>query len=147
MTFHGIATIGDHATAEPTRAGKQAHEDRRRSGVAQGPRKDHECDPILALAQRTLLVPMLYLLMEVLRIGARLCVEVDALDDLCVLSLSGQIRERFVASPSGPILQRRFVSEVLLNGVNFGTCNHNNSGIIRARERVLVANVCHFVCG
>ena len=39
------------------------------------------------------------------------------------------------------------VSEVLLNDVNFGTCNHNNSGIIRARERVLVENVCHFVCG
>ena len=113
----------------------------------QRPRKDHECDPILALAQRTLLVPMLYLLMEVLRIGARLCMKVDALDDLCVLSLSSQIRKRFFASPSGPILQRRFVSEVLLNGVSVGTCSHNNSGIIRARERVFVENVCHFVCG
>ena len=53
--------------------------------TSQRPRKDHGCDPILALAQRTLLVPMLYLLMEVLRIGARLCMKVDALDDLCIL--------------------------------------------------------------
>jgi len=83
MSFHGIATIDDHATAGPTRASKQAHEDRRRSGVAQRPRKDHECDPILALAQRTLLVPMLYLLIEVLRIGARLCMKVDALETIC----------------------------------------------------------------
>jgi len=88
MSNRGIATIDGHATVGPTRASKQAHEDRRRSGVAQRSRKDHECDPILALAQRTLLVPMLYLLMEVLRIGARLCMKVDARDDLCVLSLS-----------------------------------------------------------
>ena len=33
---------------------------------------------------------------------------------------------------------------MLLNDVNFGTCNHNNSGIIRARERVLVENAVSF---
>ena len=68
--------------------------------------------------------------------------KVDARDDCAFCEgLRSEYAVRFwkiFTSPSGAILQRRFVSEVLLNDVNFGTCNHNNSGIIpRPREKCL----------
>jgi hypothetical protein len=45
-------------------------------------REGYGCDPILALAQRTLIVSVLYLLVEVVGIGVGLVPEAEAPDDL-----------------------------------------------------------------
>jgi hypothetical protein len=63
------------------RLGQEAY----RESLAATLRLGYGCGSILALAQRTLLFPMLYLLMEVLRIGEGFVLKADALDDLHIL--------------------------------------------------------------